>query len=501
MAEPQVAGPEEPVETFRVGVDFSVNARSIVEARNLVERTLSAEDSDGTPFVTRSRRMIEGQSWGVSGWDPAPPHPSQAALVQEKYPRLVNDLTLAEWARQVVENTERGGEFGLSETMLARLREVVDDVNPLLRIADPDQPHSSRMVFDGDAIDAVQHLAEGVYQAFDYNDREYVLVVAPSELTPSGRVSGAFPKERNDARALDTISGMLRDYTQDKELGPLAREVSKNVSRTGRGALPEWMALPGEITNHRVSERSPDRPESQVFLVEIAWDFDEALEPTILVHRDRRIAEHEAAKVIYAEINDSDAWAGAGEFLEKHPGPQSWVTYDDASQWLQALRDFSPLPAVTIRPCDQVTIQTPALTPPPPGQRPEVDPPRQVPVSPNDPIPPSSGEGLATFHVPVSFEVFARSASEARWLVDDALTGDVPPAIPGVVEQRLRILDDGDTWGVLGWQHTSPAPARSVRDEVADLLVGLLEERARDITPDGHAANQSTGSAGPDRSR
>ena len=105
------------------------------------------------------------------------------------------------------------------------------------------------------------------------------------------------------------------------------------------------------------------------------------------------------------------------------------------------------------------------------------------------------------FHVPVSFEVFARSASEARWLVDDALTGDVPPAIPGVVEQRLRILDDGDTWGVLGWQHTSPAPARSVRDEVADLLVGLLEERARDITPDGHAANQSTGSAGPDRSR
>lgn len=326
-------------------------------------------------------------------------------------------------------------------------------------------------------------------------------MVAPSELTPSGRVSAAFPKERNDARALDTISGVLRDYTQDKPLGPLLREVSKNVSRTGRGALPEWMALPGEITNYRVAERTPDRPESQVFLVEIAWDFDEALEPTILLHRDRRIAEHEAAKLIYAEINDSEAWAGAGEFLESHPGPQSWVTYDDASQWLQALQRFSPLPAVTIRPRDLITVQTPELTPHPPTRGARVEPPRQVPVSPHNPIPPSNGEELATFHVPVSFEVFARSTSEARWLVDDALTGDISPANPGVVLQRTRVLDDGDTWGVLGWEHPPLAPTRSVRDEVAALLTDLLEQRARDIAPDGHVTEQSLDGPGRDRSR
>jgi len=496
MVEPQFVGPE-PVETFRVGVDFSVAARDVLEARQLIGNALAGyQGQEG--WVPSEMSPTEDGVLGLIDWEVTPPRPSQAALVQEQYPRLVNDLALVECARLITKRTDRESGLGLSGTMLARLREVAEDVNPLLRVADPDQPHSGRMVFDGDAIDAVQHLAEGVYQAFDYNDREYVLVVAPSELAPSGRVSAAFPKERNDAQVLDAISGALRDYTQDKPLGPLLREVSKNVSRTGRGALPEWMALPGEITNYRVAERLPDRPESRVFLVEIAWDFDEAVEPTILIHQDRRIAEHEAAKLIYAEINDSEAWAGAGEFLDNHPGPGSWRTYDDASQWLKDLQRFSPLPAVTIRARDLATIQTPELTPPQLGQGAQMDLQRQVPVSPDDPIPPSSGEGLATFHVPVSFEVFARSASEARWLVDDALTGDVPPAVPGVVEQRLRILEDGDTWGVLGWQHT---PARSVRDEVAELLAGLLEERARDITPDCHAVDQSAGSAGPDRSR
>jgi len=408
---------------------------------------------------------------------------------------------MVECARRLVKKLERGDALGPSETMLARLREVVEDVNPLVRVIDPDQPYSGRMVFDGDAADAVQHLAEGVYRAFDYEDREYVLVVAPSELAASGRVSAAFPKDRNDARALDAISDVLRDYTADKPLGPLVREVSKNVSSTRRGALPPWMALPGEITNHRVAERPSDRSESQVLLVEIAWDFEEEVEPTILIHRDRRIAEHEAAKLIYAEISDSDAWAGAGEFLENHPGPESWVTYRDASQWLEELQRFSPLPGVTTRTRDLVTIQAPELAPPPADQGAHQERPRLAPVSPDDPIPPSSGERLATFEVPVSFEVFARSVSEARWLVDDALSGDISPANPGVVLQRTRVLQDGDVWGVLGWEHTPPAPTRSVRDEVADLLADLLDQRAREIAPDGPASDRARDIGDAGRSR
>jgi len=499
MVEPQVAGQDEPVETFRVGVDFTVAARHISEARQFIDDVLTDFRIQKGSIPPETSRTEEGVL-GLSDWEMVPPRPSQAALVQEKYPRLVNDLVMVECARRLVKKLERGDALGPSETMLARLREVVEDVNPLVRVADPDQPYSGRMVFEGDAADAVQHLAEGVYQAFDYEDREYVLVVAPSELAASGRVSAAFSKDRRDARALDTISDALRKHPQGASLDRLVREVSKQLNRTGRAGLPPWMALPGEITNQRTAELSPES-ESRTFLVEIAWDDEAAIEPTIVIHRDRQIAEPEAAKIIYAEISDSDAWAGAGEFLEDHPGPQSWVTYDDASQWLQALQRSSPLPAVTIRPCDLAEIHHPALAPPAPNRGPDVELPRLVPVSPEDPIPPSTGAGLAAFHVPVSFEVFARSAPEARWLVDDALIGDISPANPGVVLQRTRVLDDGDTWGVLGWEHTPQAPARSVRDEVADLLAGLLEQRARDITPDGHGPEQAPGGHGPDRSR
>lgn len=48
-------------------------------------------------------------------------------------------------------------------------------------------------IFEGAASAAAGELAEIVYQAFDYDDREYALVVAPSELAPSGRVSAAIP--------------------------------------------------------------------------------------------------------------------------------------------------------------------------------------------------------------------------------------------------------------------------------------------------------------------
>ena len=97
MDELEVPGENDAVWDFRVSVDFLVSARDMIEARSLVSRALNAEASDGTPFVTRDHRLIEdGRSWGVSDWQPVPPRPSQAALVQEKYPGLINDVAVVD---------------------------------------------------------------------------------------------------------------------------------------------------------------------------------------------------------------------------------------------------------------------------------------------------------------------------------------------------------------------------------------------------------------------
>lgn len=189
MLEMPTADDGDLVQTFRIGADFSVAARDMREARALLERTLEQEGSDGFPFVIGDRLpdAAENQLLGVVGWEPVPPRASQAALVQERYPGLVNDVALVEGLVALLREDDREHGGLLPEQTRERVQQTVDAVNPPLRVVDPE--HAQRVVFEGYAREACEHLAEGVYRGFDLEDREYAVVVAPSELTPSGRVS------------------------------------------------------------------------------------------------------------------------------------------------------------------------------------------------------------------------------------------------------------------------------------------------------------------------
>jgi hypothetical protein len=113
------------------------------------------------------------------------------------------------------------------------------------------------------------------------------------------------------------------------------------------------------------------------------------------------------------------------------------------------------------------------------------------------PARPSAAEELWTYRVPVEFEVSARTADEARTLVDDGLTGDAPAGTPAAVQQRQHVLADGDVHGVLGWRHlgnrdTPPAPTSRLERGV--LLSDLLRDR-------GHRLTGSPGTGDPEADR
>lgn len=77
--------------------------------------------------------------------------------------------------------------------------------------------------------------------------------------------------------------------------------------------------------------------------------------------------------------------------------------------------------------------------------------------------PPINGEKLWTYRVPVEFEVSARTRTEARDLVDEALMGDALPATVAEVQRHQVVTADGDVWGVLGWNYPSTRATPGVR--------------------------------------
>ncbi len=108
------------------------------------------------------------------------------------------------------------------------------------------------------------------------------------------------------------------------------------------------------------------------------------------------------------------------------------------------------------------------------------------------PTRPSATEELWTYRVPVEFEVSARTADEARTLVDDGLTGDAPVGTPAAVQQRQRVLDDGDVHGVLGWRHLGnrgAPPPPSSRLEQGSRLSDLLRNRGSQLAGREHQGN------------
>ncbi|KUF06093.1 hypothetical protein AUL38_14455 [Leucobacter sp. G161] len=51
------------------------------------------------------------------------------------------------------------------------------------------------------------------------------------------------------------------------------------------------------------------------------------------------------AVTIHEMLEDSDAYAGATDFLQSNPPPQDWVEPRDVDDWLEALREATPHPS------------------------------------------------------------------------------------------------------------------------------------------------------------
>lgn len=338
---------DEPVWVYRVGADFSVAARDMPEARALVQRALAGETRDGVPFLTRDMVEVEeGMRWGILDWESVPARPSQAALVQEKYPGLVGDLAMVEGLGVLL----RTGDAVPAETR-ERIGAALTGMDRHVFAEDPGKAGGPR-IFEGTASAAAAELAEGVYRAFDYDDREYALIVAPSELAPSGRVSAAFPKEHHDARALDEISRLLEQHTRRQPLTGLVRSISARVETTRRAGFPSWVPLEGE------PERP--RPPARLSVGVIVWSDLPDDEPTVVASASPLRVVHMLATTLHDALKDSDAFAGATEFLQTHVDPANWNTPEDVDAWLDALREATPFPTFSIH-----TVTLPSTSPTP----------------------------------------------------------------------------------------------------------------------------------------
>lgn len=480
---------DERLDDFRVGVDFSVAARDIGEARALVQRALQGDSHDGIPVIARDRQVVgEDQIWGVLDWQRVPPRPSQAALVQDRYPGLVNDVAAMEMLQAIMQAGNRPLVLPdlVPEETRERVGELVASLNREVMVDDPDSP--GRLVYKGHAAEAAAYLAEGTYRAFDDNDREHALVVAPSELARSGRVSQAIPRDRHDSRTLDEIAALLQDHTREQSLPDLFRQVNRRLETTRRTGFPSWVPLE--------TEPEPAPAPTQVYVGVIVWTDLEDQEPTMLVDSDPVRLTRNLATTLHEHLDGDEGFTGAAEFLESHPAPSQWRTPEDVDAWLQALNESTPYPAVS--------IQRLGVGPQPPGTT-------AVEPAVADAVPMAGAAGpsgahqrvdapLYSYQVPVDFSVSAPTVEEARRMVDDALVGGAERATPAMVQRGQHVRPDGDVEGVLGWQHLQDAGARTPVQE-SDPVSEVLQERAQDLAPDPAGADQSSRDSGPDRAR
>lgn len=474
MAEARTPDDGDYLADFRVGVDFTVGAGDMTEAHALIERALDMEDEVGLTFIDQFHDVLDdGRSWGPSGWELAPARPSQVALVQERYPGLVNDAAVIDVLEAVTRAEDRSfvpAEV-LSQDTRDRVREMLAGLDPAVRVEDPDR--HDRLIYEGPASGAAQYLTEGAYRAFDMNDREHALLVAPSELTPSGRMSRAIPKDRHDMRTLDEIAALLREHTREQSLPDLVRHISRRLETTRREGLPSWMPL-GD-------EPAAVEPAEHVNVGVIVWSDMAEDEPTVLADQHPVRLARALAETLHASLRDSDVFAGAADFLDHHQPPAAWEKPEDVDAWLEDLRAATDYPSFSIQ---RLPIGTPS------------SPARELPAA-EATRTPVAQEPLFTYRMPVTFEVSARTDEEARELLDEALTGDAAPATPELVQRGQHVRADGDVHGVLGWHHENQEPLPRSLDVVGE----VLRERGRDLDadPSGRASTRPGG--GPDRGR
>lgn len=105
----------------------------------------------------------------------------------------------------------------------------------------------------------------------------------------------------------------------------------------------EPAALTGAGAARHRSRVSP--PPGVLFLGVIVWTDDPEVDPTVIADRNPVVLARVVAITIHETLEDSEAYAGATEFLQSNPPPQDWVLPEDVDAWLEALREATPHPA------------------------------------------------------------------------------------------------------------------------------------------------------------
>ena len=93
------------------------------------------------------------------------------------------------------------------------------------------------------------------------------------------------------------------------------------------------------------AQRSATSPPGALFLGVIVWADDPEVDPTVIADRNPVVLARAVAVTIHEMLEDSEAYAGATEFLQSNPPPQDWVLPEDVDAWLEALREATPHPA------------------------------------------------------------------------------------------------------------------------------------------------------------
>lgn len=345
MTEPTAWPEEELVSTFRISVDFLVSATDVPQARELVDRVLRSAQAV-TQWVRPDATTEDGRGLvGVQDWEHGRPHPSQtAAPVKPEYPGLVNDLALVNVLRVL---TARRWSLELLNVMFPdetwdRLDALVQDTDRRVRVDDPDT-QGARLIYDGPASRAADWLNEGVYTAYDYEDRQHLLVVGPSATTASWRTSAVFPTNRRDAAELDQISRLLREYDREQSPAELLRLISGRVNATRRPSFPSWMPLADQ-------QGTPSHgPSAAGAFAVVRLDGDPDAPPVVMAHADRDQAARAAARLVYDEIADlgsASTWVAG--FLAVHGDPGRLESAGEVTRWLEALQQHTSRPRVDI---------------------------------------------------------------------------------------------------------------------------------------------------------
>ncbi|MGN7860922.1 hypothetical protein ACTJI8_10100 [Microbacterium sp. 22303] len=317
--------------SVRVPVVFDVNARSWADAKALVEKAITGSVAAAHP--------AESAPEGIRGWAHQESAYPAKDVPDSVHQTFLSDLTTVEVLRALVDGESHRDPAArtLTDEELVQLQVTLASADRFVELETPGVP--GEPLFAGHASEAVGEVPEGLYDARDFMGRSVQLLVGPSRFGQSGQAAASLPIGQIDSRALSDIASLLQHFDRMQQPSAVLERVSAVVQRTGHSGLRS-----GELLAARAAAARP----APVMVGVVDWSDDPEVEPTIRVGTRSAPFVRALAQEVFEELSSSDAYAGATEFLSTHRRPQEWRTPEDVDAWLDALREATPHPRVTV---------------------------------------------------------------------------------------------------------------------------------------------------------